>query len=599
MSSNKMGPFQLEGVVGRGGMGTVYRARHEETDEIVAIKALSATYSEDDHFRTRFESEIKALLQLDHPNIVRLISYGQEDGNLYFAMELVEGKSLFHLQKKHGNSHWQEVLDLARDVASGLRHAHDRGIIHRDLKPGNLLKSQTGEYKITDFGIAKRFGNNQNTEGNVIGTLAFMSPEQAKGEPVTVRSDLFSLGACLHTMLTGRPPFSGNSMEESLRNLTNVPAPSLTIAVPDLPVEIDELVSNLIKKKPEERIATAQVLLHRISKIEEILRASSQAATAHGLRVEAEPKSHKTVSSFKTNLNVKETDGLFVDENPRTGGEAHDKTVVSAVRPGNLPTKQGKTKVNSSGTKPDQKADYYNRVTEEERRRSLDSEPEEAETGRAGIVGLSIGLLAVLVACGFGIYNAFKPLSADQLYSTIVEKTERPHKVKEEIGEFLERFPEDDRVTEIQRLEKVAGAITYFNTKSMAFASGGDSRLSTMEQEFVKTINLAKDDSVGGYSRLRAFITVHESNADDSKASQACLAAAKGYMTKLHIDADNAVAWHEDSIKNAFERAEQASYGGKVKIFKAIIELYGDARWAEESVAKAKDRLKLLNENPN
>ena len=593
-----MGPFKLEGVVGRGGMGTVYRARHEETNEIVAIKALSATFSEDEHFRTRFESEIKALIQLDHPNIVRLISHGQEDGNLYFAMELVDGKSLFHLQKENGNSHWHEVLDVARDVASGLRHAHDRGIIHRDLKPGNLLKSNTGVYKITDFGIAKRFGNDHNTEGNVIGTLAFMSPEQAKGQPVTVRSDLFSLGVCLYTMLTGRPPFSANSMEESLRNLTNVPAPSLTIAVPDLPGEIDELVSSLIKKKPEERIPTAQVLLHRISKIEEILRASSEAATTYGLREELESKSHKTVSGYKTDLDVKDTQGFEVGI-PRTGAEGKDKTVVSKFHPASQPTDRGKTKVDSKGGKSNEKADYYNRVTEEERRQSIESAPDEPETNRAGIVGLSIALLAVLVACGFGIYNAFKPLTADQLYDTIVEKTERPHKVKEEINEFLERFPEDDRFAEIERLENVASAITYFNTKSMAFASGGESRLSTMEQEFVKTINLAKEDSVGGYTRLRAFITVHKANADDSERNQACLDAAEGYMTKLRLDADNAVAWHEDSIKNAFEKAEQASYGEKVKIFKAIIELYVDARWAEESVAKAKDRLKLLNENPN
>ena len=180
-----MGPFQLEGVVGRGGMGTVYRARHKDTGEVVAIKALSAAYSEDEHFRSRFESEIKALIQLDHPNIVRLISHGQEDGNLYFAMELVDGKSLFHLQKERGPSDWRVVLDVARDVAAGLRHAHDRGIIHRDLKPGNLLKSSTGEYKITDFGIAKAFGSDHNTNNNVLGTLDFMSPEQAKGQPVT------------------------------------------------------------------------------------------------------------------------------------------------------------------------------------------------------------------------------------------------------------------------------------------------------------------------------------------------------------------------------------------------------------------------------
>ena len=601
MSSNKMGPFQLEGVVGRGGMGTVYRARHKDTGEVVAIKSLSAAYSEDEHFRSRFESEIKALIQLDHPNIVRLISHGQEDGNLYFAMELVDGKSLFHLQKEHGPSDWRVVLDVAHDVAAGLRHAHDRGIIHRDLKPGNLLKSSTGEYKITDFGIAKAFGSDHNTNNNVLGTLDFMSPEQAKGQPVTVRSDLFSLGIVLYTMLAGRPPFSANSMEESLRNLTSVPAPSLNVIVPDLPVEIDELIANLIKKKPEERIPTAQVLLHRISKIEEMLKTHSQAATAHGQPKDSNSNSQKTISGSKTELNVKETDGLFEAQVPVTGSDGSKKTVVSSivpVSPASQPTAAEITKVDSDrGGNSVSKSDYYNRVTEEERRRSLESVSEEPEGSRSGIVWLAIGLLSVLALAGFGIYTAFKPMTADQLYDTIVEKTERPHKVKEEIIEFLERFPDDERFTEIERLDEVASAITYFKTKSLAFASGGESRLTTMEQEFVKTINLAKEDSVSGYSRLRAFLTVHTAQSDDTESAKSCLAAARGYMTKLHIDADNAVAWHEESIKNAFERAEEASHGEKVRIFESIIELYRDARWAEDSVANARERLRILNEN--
>lgn len=596
MSSTKMGPFELEGVIGRGGMGTVYRARHEDTQEVVAIKALSETYSHDQQFRSRFESEIKALIQLDHPNIVRLISHGQEDGNLYFAMELVEGKSLFQLQKQQGPLHWREVLKLARSVATGLRHAHDRGIIHRDLKPGNLLKSDDDVYKITDFGIAKRFGTSQNTEDNVVGTLAFMSPEQAKGQPVTVRSDLFSLGIVLYTMLGGRPPFTGNSMEESLRNLTTVPAPSLSTIVSELPEEIDNLISSLIEKNPEERVPTTQVLLHRISKIENQLKSYSQAATAHGRPEESD--SPKTMSSFKTSTGPVKDEGSKSSQ-PKTAASKNLK--AGATVQGSL-TKviassdvtASKTKVESNRGEAVEKPDYYNRVTDEERRRSLQSETSEPESRGLGVIGLSLGLLAVLGLAAFGIYSALRPMTADELYEAIVVKTERPHKVKVEIKEFVERFPDDERVEQIRRLEKVATAITYFNTKSMAFANKGESRLTTMEQEFVKTINLAKDDSVSGYSRLRAFITFHEANVDEEERAVACLNAAKGYLTKLRIDADNFVDWHQKSIASAFERAEGASIGEKVKIFEAIIELYQDTKWAKESVANASERLKLL-----
>ncbi|MFO0455345.1 MAG: serine/threonine protein kinase [Planctomycetota bacterium] len=185
-----MGPYEILGVLGRGGMGTVYRAKHFETGELVALKALSHNYTEDEHFRQRFESEINALLKLDHPNIVRLIGYGQDEGALYFAMELVEGKSLFHLQREFRTFDWRDVLVIAKDVAAGLRHAHDRGIIHRDLKPGNLLKAPSGAIKVTDFGIAKSFGQDNNTRDNVVGTIDFMSPEQANANPLNDRTDL-------------------------------------------------------------------------------------------------------------------------------------------------------------------------------------------------------------------------------------------------------------------------------------------------------------------------------------------------------------------------------------------------------------------------
>ena len=126
----KLGPYEFEGTLGRGGMGTVFRGRYLETGELHAVKVLSPVYSGDDHFRGRFESEINALLQLDHPNIVKLISYGQEDGNLYFSMELIEGNSLFQMQKKGHRFNWREVLQIAKDVCQGLRHAHDLSLIH-------------------------------------------------------------------------------------------------------------------------------------------------------------------------------------------------------------------------------------------------------------------------------------------------------------------------------------------------------------------------------------------------------------------------------------------------------------------------------------
>ena len=280
MKIKKLGPYKLLSVLGRGGMGTVYRAENTETGNCQAVKVLAEHFAYDTHFRNRFESEIKALIKLDHPNIVRLISYGQEDSNLFFAMELVEGKNLFQLQRDGKRFDWREVLSITRDIANGLKHAHDRGVIHRDLKPGNLLASTDGLIKITDFGIAKNFGNSSNTGSNVLGTMDFMSPEQAKGNPVTVKSDLYSLGSVMYCLLSGRPPHRGNSVEETLHNLTRTTPPHITQSVPNVPPELDSLISRMMEPDPEKRVATAQSLLYQIESVEQQLKDYSEAQTA-------------------------------------------------------------------------------------------------------------------------------------------------------------------------------------------------------------------------------------------------------------------------------------------------------------------------------
>ena len=158
----------------------------------------------------------------------------------------------------------------------------------------DAVDGSPAQVKLTDFGIAKRFGSSQNTGTNILGTMDFMSPEQARGEPVTARSDLYGLGAVLFTLLAGRPPFSGNSVEESLRNLTNVPAPSVTVSNPAVPKSIDDLIGKLMAKKPEARIPTALVLLHKISDIENELRDDASAQTSHGQTSSQKQKSLPT-----------------------------------------------------------------------------------------------------------------------------------------------------------------------------------------------------------------------------------------------------------------------------------------------------------------
>ena len=180
-----LGPYQIVGKLGRGGMGTVYEAVHRETGEPAAVKLLSAALAREEGFRSRFEAEIETLRKLRHPNIVRLFGFGEQEGELFYAMELVNGNSLEEELRGGRAFDWREVTRIGIETCRALRHAHDRGVIHRDIKPGNLLLTADGRVKLSDFGIARLFGHTRLTSaGNILGTAEYMSPEQAEGKPV-------------------------------------------------------------------------------------------------------------------------------------------------------------------------------------------------------------------------------------------------------------------------------------------------------------------------------------------------------------------------------------------------------------------------------
>ena len=272
MDINKLGPYLLKRQIGRGGMGTVYEAVHEETQDVVAIKSLIAARSSDAKFRRRFEAEIITLLHLNHPNIVQILSHGQDQGHLYFAMQLVDGNSLYDRLKERGPLPWAEVLGYTLDVCEGLRHAHDRGFIHRDLKPGNLLLDPQGRVLITDFGIARDSAVMRDdrreqitSPGGVVGTLDFMSPEQLRGETATVRSDLYSLGCVMYALLAGRTPFSFKTVGEAQTTIVSTPATKLGLLVPKLPGGLETIIMRLLEVDPAKRYGSALAVIKRLN----------------------------------------------------------------------------------------------------------------------------------------------------------------------------------------------------------------------------------------------------------------------------------------------------------------------------------------------
>jgi serine/threonine-protein kinase len=289
MSDERLGKWIISKELGRGGMGRVYLAQEENGGRVAAIKVLSAELAQDAGFRERFQREIEALSRLSHPNIVRFFEAGFENGKYFYAMEYVEGQSLEEALAEQRRLPWHEVLDAAVQVCPALRHAHDNGIIHRDLKPPNLLRTPSGQIKLTDFGIAKVFASQHLTAtGGVVGTADYLSPEQAAGKPVTKRSDLYSLGAVLYTLLVGRPPFEGVSFVELLHKHRYAQFDRPQKLVPEIPHELDDIICELLDKDPAKRPPDCLVLGKRLE----------------SLRRKLERKSHATEAGFHTEPTV-------------------------------------------------------------------------------------------------------------------------------------------------------------------------------------------------------------------------------------------------------------------------------------------------------
>jgi serine/threonine-protein kinase len=275
------GRYRIVRKLGSGGMANVYLAEDEELGRRVAIKILNERYANDDLFIERFRREAKSAAALSHPNIVSVYDRGEAEGTYYIAMEVIEGRSLKELIMTRGPLPIGQALAYTHEILDALRFAHRHGIIHRDIKPHNILIGE--RLKVTDFGIA-RAGASQMTEaGSIMGTAQYLSPEQARGAPVTASSDLYSVGIVLYEMLTGKVPFSGDSaIEIAMKHLNDAPKPPSKIR-PEIPEELDQVVLRALAKNPEDRYQTAEEFsedLHRVEAGLPLAPETADAATA-------------------------------------------------------------------------------------------------------------------------------------------------------------------------------------------------------------------------------------------------------------------------------------------------------------------------------
>lgn len=268
----QIGRYAILGVLGKGGMGNVYKARQESLNRVVALKVLPAEFSRRKEFSQRFLTEAKAVSRLQHANIVQVYDYGEEDGQQFIVMQYVEGRNLGSVLAEKKTLPLEQVVDFSRQVLRALRYAHRENVIHRDIKPQNILVDDGGRIYVTDFGIAKMYasepaGTKITNTGMVVGTPEYMSPEQAEGLELNQQTDLYSLGIVLYELVTGYPPFTADTPLGVAYKHVNTEPVAPGVKIPALNPCLEGIILKLLKKDRAYRYRIADEVLDDLDRV--------------------------------------------------------------------------------------------------------------------------------------------------------------------------------------------------------------------------------------------------------------------------------------------------------------------------------------------
>ncbi len=592
MHPEKLGPYQIERLLGRGGMGAVYVGVNQETGERAAVKVLAPAFSSEPNFRGRFATEIETLRKLRHPNIVQLYGFGEEQGHLFYAMQLVEGDNLEHELRKGRQFDWREVISIALDVCKALKHAHDRGVIHRDLKPANLLRAEDNRILLSDFGIAKLFGGAEFTAaGGVIGTADYMSPEQAGGEGVTPRSDLYSLGAVMFCLLAGRPPIQGRSLPEIIHQVRYTEAPPVGRFAPGVPVELETIIARLLEKDPKQRIPTALALINLFQ---------AMLNSAPETMVDVSAADPPTLSPGDDEFIVA-TDATAMSVEGFDSQVTHRPTVV--VDPSAAPqAASDETVIHTAPSsitpapEPPPPAPPPSRFTvvPEEELGKLESDTQIEDEGIWGWLMWAAGALAVVALLAFGWYMT-RPWTADQLFTHIENKiAQGDATAANDIAEFLERFPDDPRASDVENYQQdleVARLERILERRARTARLGEG--VSLVEWTYLDALQTARTDPRQAIEKFTALIAVYRDEPSNSTAA-ACVELARKQRERLQQTLNQREEKYRRELERRLQTAdvlEATDPAAAAEIWRGVIELYGNQPWAQAAVEQAKNRL--------
>lgn len=579
-----LGPYRIGETLGKGGMGSVFKAQHAKTGEDVAVKLIATQMSDEMRFRRRFHGEIETLKRLSHRNIVKLIGYGEEQGMLFYSMEYVPGETLQGLIRRDKKLPWMKAIDIAIQICAALKHAHDFGVIHRDLKPANLIVQEDGTVKLLDFGISKIFGHDQTAVGSIMGTADFMSPEQASESGVTARTDLFALGCVIYAMLCGKPPFRGKNITEVMTAVKQKDPVPLDLIDPDLPDDVVQIVNELLEKAPEDRPPTALAVMNRLKAMRAGLHrmqtladrsvdlssdasANPSAGDTTRKRVQQQADSDRDTAPSGADAATAERIDVVADETraadtiPFANTDDRDpatalvdvdpaaKTVHTEGRGGERGTvlgtgvtapMKGGAKFAAAGDRDDDDFDvatdsdtsvgasgktHFQTVSDGDVREGFFSAPQ-AQAEHPVARALSIAALAIILfIAGVFVIRSLRGPTAEQLLTVIDAggSDQQAYQVDNEIERFLKLFPDHPRADEFrerQMASRVEAAIKRLRLNAKLRTSDGP----LYEQAFLEAMDLRRSDPAAAREKLDQWGNVFKGSTMDDHDEQLELA---------------------------------------------------------------------------
>lgn len=602
MTEKKMGPYRLEATIGSGGMGTVYRGIDERTGDKAAIKVLPSGMSHNEGLRERFQREIETLLQLRHPNIVRLYGFGEEEGELFYAMELVDGKSLAEVIVKKPIKNWRTAVKYSLEIAYGLRQAHDMGIVHRDIKPANILVTKSNKIKILDFGIARLFGATGVTmAGGIVGTADYMAPEQAFGEGVTPKADLYSLGAVLYAMLARQPPFRGSTVTEILDKLRYSDPIPIDRLVETIPNDLAQLVTQLLEKNPDQRVPTARVLCRRLEALLETPEDTDfeMNMADYSTRVPSSPADEYQLKSNEDDAPTLDPEVRQMAEAPTMNLTGDGKSGASA--PGSV---RGKTEAPATivTNRPDDKDSPKTRFTTvAEQRKKTTEEEQRREKSSAWINYLQIGglLVALGVVVAVMMIAPRKP-DADMLYHTIETSVKDGNlgAVDAQMDDFLDRFPDDSRASYVAELKEELNLRRRERQYQMtAMLGNSQQKLLPAEQLYLEALKTYDTDPYATRRRLQGILMTYGPADGQTGDLGRCLTLAERRLKQLNGVLVAQTNQQAASIRERLDQAKRLAPDDPERarqIYRGVLLLLEDRTWGSNLAAEAESGLESL-----